>query len=378
MLVIDLETTIFNEGAPFDSRNWIVMSGCKSPLTSLIKTATKTDYAEMVSSVQEQITKATLLVGFNLKFDLHWLMQYGVKFQDKQVWDCQIAHFIITHQLEKFPSLNGVAEYYGLGQKLDVIKTEYWEKGISTEDVPVELLTEYLQQDLDLTEQVYNKQQEYLADKPKLKRLIQLACLDLLVLQEMEFNGIKYNHEEGLKLAADMTSKVEGLEKSLEIMLDITTKVNWASDDQLRAILYGGTISRVEKEEYEFVYKDGRKKIKLRNVTKETKFPRIVAPIDKAKTEGGKYQVGGPIISQLKFPAAVKKVKTFLMEMAVLQKEISTLLGLTKLAKEQCWENNTLHGQFNQVVAVTGRLSSSKPNQQNLSDKVDPFIYSRF
>jgi hypothetical protein len=69
---------------------------------------------------------AEILVGFNIKFDLHWLRKYGINFVGKRVWDCQLVHFILTGQQDTYPSLNSVAAYYDLGSKLDVVATEYW------------------------------------------------------------------------------------------------------------------------------------------------------------------------------------------------------------------------------------------------------------
>ena len=69
---------------------------------------------------------------FNGKFDLAWLRRYNIDFSSCRIWDCQLVHFILTGQKESYPSLNEVAEYYGLGTKLDQVKEEYWNNGIDT------------------------------------------------------------------------------------------------------------------------------------------------------------------------------------------------------------------------------------------------------
>jgi DNA polymerase I-like protein with 3'-5' exonuclease and polymerase domains len=52
--------------------------------------------------------------------------------------------------------------------------------------------------------------------------------------------------------------------------------------------------------------------------------------------------------------------------------------GLLKLATELNWKENKIHGQLNQCVARTGRLSSSKPNLQNFDGGIKGLFYSRF
>jgi DNA polymerase I-like protein with 3'-5' exonuclease and polymerase domains len=45
--------------------------------------------------------------------------------------------------------------------------------------------------------------------------------------------------------------------------------------------------------------------------------------------------------------------------------------------EEKHW-GDYLHGQYNQVVARTGRLSSSQPNLQNQPAEVDQYIISHY
>jgi DNA polymerase I-like protein with 3'-5' exonuclease and polymerase domains len=42
------------------------------------------------------------------------------------------------------------------------------------------------------------------------------------------------------------------------------------------------------------------------------------------------------------------------------------------------WPKDTIHGQFNMVVAQTGRLSSSNPNLQNFAKIIKELFYSRY
>jgi DNA polymerase I-like protein with 3'-5' exonuclease and polymerase domains len=107
------------------------------------------------ATIQSYLDGADTLIGFNIKFDLHWLRRYGFDYSHCRIFDCQLAEFILGGQSEPYPSLNKTAERYGLGTKVDVVKTEYWDKGIDTTEIPIEILDEYLTMDLVLTNGVF-------------------------------------------------------------------------------------------------------------------------------------------------------------------------------------------------------------------------------
>ena len=63
---------------------------------------------------------------------------------------------------------------------------------------------------------------------------------------------------------------------------------------------------------------------------------------------------------------------------AELAKLVDTYYGkLPELLEKMEW-GEFLHGQYNQCVAATGRLSSSAPNMQNFSGDVDRLLVSRY
>ena len=68
-----------------------------------------------------------------------------------------------------------------------------------------------------------------------------------------------------------------------------------------------------------------------------------------------------------------------LLTRATLEKRRSTYyIGLTKLIDTMKWKHNTIHGQLNQCVAKTGRLSSSKPNLQNFDGEIKTLFTTRY
>lgn len=382
MVIIDTENTTLNKGHCYSQGNRCCAIALAIDSDSPIVVKVEYDlepYGENLQTIQKFINLSDTLVGFNLKYDLHWLHRYNLDTSNVRIWDCQVAQFVIQNQQQKYPSLDGTSEYWELGSKLDVVKTEYWDKGIDTPDVPWDVLSDYAAQDVSLTRDVYRKQMEYLADKPKMLKLIQLQCLDLLVLQEMEKNGLKFDMEESLKQAQVCKERIALLHAELNNVVNVDF-INWGSNDQVSAVLYGGEVKQEVKEPFLFTYKDGRTKEKLRTVTKTFTFPRLVEPLK--KTELKKYntfQTGAPILKDLKAKGVAKKIIDNLIELSDLDKQVSTYLeGIPKLIEEMKWEDNVIHGNLNQCVAVTGRLSSTKPNLQNLTSDIDKLFRSRY
>ena len=156
-LTLDVETTITNTGHPFTKDNKLMLVGLDGHRVYDIE-YTADPHKESLEEIQVAVDSVDVLVGFNIKFDLHWLQRYGINFKDKRIWDCQLVEFILRNQSNPYPSLNGVAEYYDIGTKLDEVKENYWKNGIDTDKIPLNILTEYLNQDVDLTYKVFQEQ----------------------------------------------------------------------------------------------------------------------------------------------------------------------------------------------------------------------------
>lgn len=157
-LVLDTETTTSNKGNPFDKTNFLVQIGLKQLNGESLVLDFRNGFN--VKEIQSVVDSSKLIIGFNLKFDLHWLRRLGINIENISVWDCQLAEFILDRQKTPYNSLNDALIKYGLPVKLDVVKTEYWDKGIDTDRIPVDILSEYLRGDLSGTELVYLRQLE--------------------------------------------------------------------------------------------------------------------------------------------------------------------------------------------------------------------------
>lgn len=226
----------------------------------------------------------------------------------------------------------------------------------------------------------------------KLYKLFKIQCYDLLCLLDMERNGIVFNTEKAMSYAQELETKQQALLRDFYNILG-NDVVSITSNDDISAILYGGVITQIIRIPIGH-YKSGAKTGEIRYKIEEIKhgFPRIVNPIGKTETkksftriEKGEatehtlWEVNEPVLRSLKAKGKAKELLTIILEYSKLEKLRGTyLVGYSELIKEQGWEHNMLHGSLNQCVAITGRLSSNKPNLQNADKATKQFMESRY
>lgn len=378
ILIFDLETTIWNKGNPYDPRNWVVQAGYK-PLgkQSIIR------HWIQPNIIKSWLGSYDLIVGFNLKFDLSWLKRYNCLPNKLRIWDCQLAEFLISNQTWTYPDLNTAAKNYGFNGKLDIIKTEYWEKKINTQFIPQDLLTTYLKQDLVTTEEVFLKQLEYFKQNLQQYKLFQVQCEDLLTLMEMEYNGTLVDFkslEEQEEKAKDEIQKTE-----MELMKYVPSipkhLMNWNSNEHLSAFLYGGYI-REDSRLQIGVFKSGKKigQPRYKRIEFNHSLPGFFKPIKGSElAKEGFYATDEPTLKRLKTNKETKRILELIFYHAKMSKLYSTYYkGMREKQTEMNWQDNFMHGQFNQCVARTGRLSSSNPNRQNEAPEFKLYCISRY
>lgn len=371
VLALDTETTTSNKGQPYDPRNFLV---CISWCNSRSQGASRIT-PQLLEALQRVIDDADLIVGFNFKFDLHWLTKAGLKLDHKPIWDCQNAEFVITRQQQRYPSLEDCAVKYGLGNKIDVIKNEYWDKGINTDQIPWPILREYATMDAVLTYKLYEAQLPFLSGGQI--QLLRLLNEDLKVLKEMETNGIIYDQELCTSRSSELQIRIDELSATLNNFYP-DVPINWNSPDQLSAFLYGGIIKQEVREHVGF-FKSGAKagEPKYAKRVIEHQLPRLYEPLKGSEmSKEGIFATNADTLLKLKGKQGPLKV---LLELAKLDKLNGTYYkGIPDLNAEMNWPQATIHGQFNQVVAQTGRLSCEKPNLQNFASDLQDIFVTRY
>lgn len=375
----DLETTIFNKGNAFDERNEVCFVGLGDKLFDI--QYTDHPYGDNLREIQNDIDSVDLLLFINAKFDLHHLRNLGIKFSHKKIWDCQIVDFMLEGQTTSYPSMNSMATKYDLPLKDDKI-SEYWAQQIDTKDIPYDEITEYLRHDLETTYKIYEIQKQLVETKSKaFQRLVSLMNQDLLVLQEIEYNGFYFNEQACLTKAEELQHTINDLRMELHDYHSIE-EFNSESGDHLSALLYGGTII-IPRKVLVGTYKTGDRKGEDKYGWNDYSYdlPRLFNPLPRTELKKpGYWQTGEDVLKQLKSrDKASKRVVEIILSLAKLEKIVGTYYnGLPKLRETMNWKPNMLHGNLNQVTARTGRLSSTKPNLQNISGDMKIVFETRY
>jgi DNA polymerase-1 len=201
----------------------------------------------------------------------------------------------------------------------------------------------------------------------------------------MEWNGMLFAKDEALQRADELEIETAQLVRDFREQVGCEA-VSIGSDDHVSAIIYGGTIEEVVKVP-DGVYKTGKRAgmVKFKNTIVEHVFERIVEPLNKTETKkniAGKketWEVNVDVLKKLKPNKRGKELISLILTHRKLEKLKTTYLrGWVKTMEENDWQDNMIHGNLNQCVAVTGRLSSSKPNLQNADKETKRYLRSRF
>ena len=240
---------------------------------------------------------------------------------------------------------------------------------------------------------LFDVQQGLLSEKQK--RLVWLEGEDLKALQAAEYAGIRFDTEKATQRLAKYKSDVEAIDNRLsEYLPDGIPKMgfNYNSGDHLSALLYGGTIVFSYATETPAVYKSGEKKgqeyIQRKWHEVSVNFPQRFKPLEGTEVKKTKddpkapvrfYQVDAPTLSQLKTrDKDSREILLLLHRRAAATKVAEMIESVLNLMDKKNWNKGYIHGQFNQNVVITGRLSSSSPNLQNTPPELDELLISRY
>lgn len=388
-LFFDSETTTKNKGHVFTPENIMVSYSYDAGNGVNFKYYTDPDFKPFLLHLFDS---ANELIGFNIKFDIHWAVRNGVPSPLKcKVWDIQLAEFVLSGQTARFISLNEVLTSYGMSPKVDKVK-EYWDAGIDTINIPVHILEEYGNYDVACLPDIVKIQKQLMT--PKQIALVYILGEDLKTLQNAEYNGIKFDTTKANEKLRTLSESLATIESHLNNYLgDIPEHFdfNWDSGDHLSALLYGGTIVYDYAVPTDMVYKSGPRKgtpyVQNKWFTGEVSFPAKFKPLPNTEVKKTKddpkattrfYQTDEPTLKQLKTRVvADRKLLELIQERSGIIKIVEMIRSIIKKAEDMGWDNY-IHAQYNQNVAITGRLSSSNPNMQNTPAQVDELLVSRY
>jgi DNA polymerase-1 len=263
-------------------------------------------------------------VGQNIKYDLSVLKWYGVEIKGK-LFDTMIAHFLIQPEMRH--NMNVLAETY-LNYSPVSIETLIGKKGkgqISMRDVPFEEIKEYAAEDADITLQLKDKFEPLLQDAHITKLFEEIEIPLVPVLAAMEAEGIALDKNALKDISLSLEKDIAIMENEIQQLAG--TSFNVSSPKQVGEILF--------------------------EILKVTEKPK--------KTKTGQYATGEDVLVKLtgKHPIIGK-----ILDYRELVKLKNTYVdSLPELVNPR---TGRIHTSYNQVVAVTGRLSSDNPNLQNI------------
>lgn len=268
----------------------------------------------------EQITK----VGQNIKYDLLILKNYNLEVKGS-LFDTMIAHFLLFPGLKN--GMDFMSETY-LHYRPIPIEELIGKKGAaqgSMREVPIEEIKEYAAEDADITWQLYEIFEPKLQDS-KVNQLFYNIEMPLVnVLAEMEHTGVKIDAQALTSYSKVLARQISELEVQIQKLAGLP--FNIASPKQVGEILFEHL-----------------------KIDKEAK-----------KTKTGQYSTNEETLQKLK---DVHPIVAAILEHRGLVKLLSTYVdALPKLINRS---TNRIHTSYNQTIVVTGRLSSTNPNLQNI------------
>jgi DNA polymerase-1 len=268
-------------------------------------------------------------VAHNASYDVDVLEAAGVDVAGLS-WDTMIAEWLISPTGEH--GLKAVA-FRRLGVEMtpltDLIGTG--SKQITMAQVPVERAAPYAAADADMTLRLVPLQEPEL-EKADVRRLFDEVEMPLVpVIVAMERAGIKLDSDCLDQMAQELRERLAKLENDINGYLPEPININ--STQQLSQAL----------------------------------FDQLGLPTaGLKKTKSGYYSTAAGVLESLKGQHPI-------IELILEHREISKLLGTYVEALPQLVNPRTgrIHTSFNQAGAVTGRLSSSNPNLQNIPMRTD-------
>ncbi len=263
-------------------------------------------------------------IGQNLKYDFLVLKWYGIELKGK-TFDTMLAHYVIEPEGRRGMDLLS-AQF--LGYEPVSITSIIGKKGKnqgSMRDAPLDQITQYAAEDADITLQLKNCFAPLIIKRDVTKVFNEVENPLVRVLVDMEYEGVKVDTE----FLSDYSKVLEVDAKISEerVYEQAGVRFNLASPKQLGEVLF------------EILKLDAKAK----------------------KTKTGQYATGEDVLQKM---AAKHKIVDDILNFRELTKLKSTYVDSVPALINP--KTGRIHTSYAQAVAVTGRLSSTNPNLQNI------------
>lgn len=269
--------------------------------------------------------ETSLKVGHNLKFDVHVLNRAGLPLGGRW-FDTMVAEWVLNPATPNL-GLKALA-WTRLGMEMTPIE-ELIGRGkeqLRMDQVPLAQVTAYAGADADATFRLAQAQSEALRERGLEELFYGLEMLLLPVLVEMEETGVLLDVAWLQQLSAELEARLRELELSIHAMAGRPFNIN--STQQLSEVLF-----------------------------EVLKLPTRGLP----KTKTGHYSTNAEVLEKLR--GAHPVVEQILQHRELAKLKSTYVDALPQLVNPQ---TGRVHTSYNQTGTVTGRLSSSNPNLQNI------------
>jgi DNA polymerase-1 len=269
-------------------------------------------------------------VGHNLKYDGMMLSKYGIEVTP-YIFDTMLAAWLVDPGSFNY-GLKDLAD-----QHLNIQMTRIEEligSGKSQKnmaDVPARDVAEYAAADAAVPLALMPKLYQQLQKNDLLKVLEEIEMPLIPVLAKMELAGIALDKEFFTKMEDELAERLDQIESDVHKLVGYSFNIN--STQQLSKALF------------------------------ETLG--LESP-NKKKTASGHYSTNAAVLEELQ---GEHKVVDLMLEYRELSKLQSTYVK--SLPEQINPETGRIHTSFSQTGAVTGRLSSSNPNLQNIPTRTE-------
>jgi len=263
-------------------------------------------------------------IGQNIKYDWLVLRQYDIELST-HLFDTMIASYVmdpsdLSHSLDRI-ALNRLN--YKMIPYKDVVGTGKKERCFS--EIDLQKATQYACEDADIAGIMAEKFQDELHVNGVQELFDDIEMPLLPVLVDMEFHGIKVDHEVLNQLSTYFSNALSGMESKIYEMAG--ERFNIRSTQQLGEIL----------------------------------FEKLKLPAKKKTKKKTGYSTDVNVLTQL---AEIHDLPVILLNHRSLDKLRSTYVdALISLINPK---TGRIHTSFNQTATATGRLSSRDPNLQNI------------
>jgi DNA polymerase I len=262
-------------------------------------------------------------VGQNLKYDMHVLANHGIHLQGVAHDTLLQSYVFESHKGHGMDELS--ERHLGISPIPFEAVAGKGAKQVGFNQVTVEQASEYSAEDADITLQLHHALHPQVAASSKLEFIYQQVEMpSMLALQRMERHGVLIDSHMLNRQSNEIGLRLMELEKQAYELAG--QPFNLGSPKQLQEILFG---------------KLGIKPLK--------------------KTPSGVPSTDEDVLQELALDHPLPKV---LLEYRGLAKLKSTYTD--KLPKMINAATGRVHTNYNQAVAITGRLASSDPNLQNI------------